>query len=198
MSTTYMIGFFQSGELVFNVNNYSSFKYMYRKTAREFSLLASREIHRKINSKISENGDLVGKFVTFTDDIQFDLSTEDKMILHMYMINNDECITFVTDGHYNVPIIWQVVKKIVSEDSSSRENIAKEFVNMIPDKKDKIADLKLSMDEVKNIMTKNIETVIERGEHIDDLVAKSDDLSMKSKHFYKATRKLNRNCCIIS
>ena len=39
-----------------------------------------------------------------------------------------------------------------------------------------------------------IEAVLERGEKLDDLVDKSEALSMQSKAFYKTARKTN-SCC---
>lgn len=39
-----------------------------------------------------------------------------------------------------------------------------------------------------------IEAVLQRGEKLDDLVSKSEGLSMQSKAFYKTARKTN-SCC---
>lgn len=39
-----------------------------------------------------------------------------------------------------------------------------------------------------------IEAVLERGEKLDDLVSKSEMLSLQSKTFYKTARKTN-SCC---
>jgi synaptobrevin homolog YKT6 len=41
------------------------------------------------------------------------------------------------------------------------------------------------LDETKIVLHKTIEKVLERGEKIDDLVAKSDGLSAQSKMFYR-------------
>jgi synaptobrevin homolog YKT6 len=51
-------------------------------------------------------------------------------------------------------------------------------------------------DETKVILHKTIESVLERGQRLDDLVAKSEDLSMASQMFYKQARKTN-SCCTI-
>jgi synaptobrevin family protein YKT6 len=50
------------------------------------------------------------------------------------------------------------------------------------------------IEEVKLIMVENIDKVLERGEKIDDLVEKSNTLSIESKKFYKKSKKLN-SCC---
>lgn len=41
------------------------------------------------------------------------------------------------------------------------------------------------LDETKIVLHKTIESVLERGEKIDNLVAKSDGLSSQSKLFYQ-------------
>ncbi len=43
---------------------------------------------------------------------------------------------------------------------------------------------------------KTIESVLERGAKLDDLVAKSEELSMSSKVFYKTAKQTN-SCCKI-
>lgn len=59
---------------------------------------------------------------------------------------------------------------------------------------DKIIKIQKTIDETKAIMMENINTLIERGQSIDDMVAKSEILSESSKIFYDGTRKLNRRC----
>ena len=50
------------------------------------------------------------------------------------------------------------------------------------------------LDETKDILHKNMETLLDRGEKLDDLVDKSEGLSMSSKMFYKQAKKAN-GCC---
>ena len=40
-------------------------------------------------------------------------------------------------------------------------------------------------------------TVLERGEKLDNLVERSDELSKQSKLFYKQARKTN-SCCVVA
>jgi synaptobrevin family protein YKT6 len=44
--------------------------------------------------------------------------------------------------------------------------------------------------------SKTIDNVLERGEKLDDLVSKSQDLSSQSKVFYKQAKKTN-SCCVV-
>lgn len=63
-----------------------------------------------------------------------------------------------------------------------------------PTKADMITKLQADVDETKIILHSTITALLERGEKLDDLVAKSDDLSAQSKMFYKTARKTNQ-CC---
>ena len=46
-------------------------------------------------------------------------------------------------------------------------------------------------------VSKTIDNLLERGEKLDSLVERSDDLSKQSKMFYKQARKTN-SCCVVS
>lgn len=45
-----------------------------------------------------------------------------------------------------------------------------------PEQKDKVQTLKDQVDGVTNIMTQNVNRIIARGERLDDLMGKSEDL----------------------
>ena len=53
-----------------------------------------------------------------------------------------------------------------------------------PKQADSIMKIQKELDETKIVLHKTIESVLERGEKIDNLVAKSDGLSAQSKMFY--------------
>lgn len=59
-----------------------------------------------------------------------------------------------------------------------------------------IARIQQELDETKIILHKAIDSVLQRGEKLDDLVAKSSDLSAQSKMFYKSAKKQN-SCCLV-
>lgn len=61
---------------------------------------------------------------------------------------------------------------------------------------DKITMLNKQITDIKIIMVKNIEQILDRGEKLDVLIEKSKDLSDKAKLFYIETKKVNK-CCII-
>lgn len=63
-----------------------------------------------------------------------------------------------------------------------------------PKEADAMTKLQNDLDETKIILHSTIENILQRGEKLDNLVAKSDDLSTQSKIFYKTARKTNQ-CC---
>uniref|UniRef100_A0A093VD42 Synaptobrevin homolog YKT6 n=1 Tax=Talaromyces marneffei PM1 TaxID=1077442 RepID=A0A093VD42_TALMA len=65
-----------------------------------------------------------------------------------------------------------------------------------PSQADSIMKIQQELDQTKIVLHKTIESVLERGEKIDSLVAKSDGLSAQSKMFYTQAKKQN-SCCIV-
>lgn len=53
-----------------------------------------------------------------------------------------------------------------------------------PQQADSIMKIRSELDETRIVLHKTIESVLQRGEKIDDLVAKSEELSSQSKQFY--------------
>lgn len=73
------------------------------------------------------------------------------------------------------------------------------YVNQYQDPKqaDPLLRMQEDLDETKIILRNTIEQVLVRGEKLDDLVSKSEDLSAQSKAFYKTAKKTN-SCCNFS
>ena len=65
-----------------------------------------------------------------------------------------------------------------------------------PSKADKISAIQKELDETTAVLSKTIDNVLERGEKLDDLVDKSQELSTKSRVFYKQAKKTN-SCCVL-
>ncbi|XP_026752711.1 synaptobrevin homolog YKT6 [Galleria mellonella] len=63
-----------------------------------------------------------------------------------------------------------------------------------PREADALTKIQNDLDETKIILHDTIKAVLERGEKLDDLVEKSNSLSLHSKTFYKTARKTN-SCC---
>lgn len=59
-----------------------------------------------------------------------------------------------------------------------------------------IAAVQRELDQTKIVLHKTIESVLERGEKLDTLVQKSDELGLMSKGFYKQAKQQN-SCCVV-
>ncbi|XP_026190032.1 VAMP-like protein YKT61 [Cyclospora cayetanensis] len=59
---------------------------------------------------------------------------------------------------------------------------------------DKLLKVQRELDEVKDVMLKNIDELLQRGEKLDDLMQRSEDLSNTSYQFYRQAKKTN-SCC---
>uniref|UniRef100_A0A4W3HMR9 Si:ch73-234b20.5 n=1 Tax=Callorhinchus milii TaxID=7868 RepID=A0A4W3HMR9_CALMI len=57
---------------------------------------------------------------------------------------------------------------------------------------DKLSDLQDQVDDVSGIMRQNIDKVLERGEKLDDLIVKTDDLQATADSFQKTSTKIAR------
>lgn len=65
-----------------------------------------------------------------------------------------------------------------------------------PQAADPMMKVQRELDETKIVLHKTMESLLQRGEKLDDLVNKSDQLSSQSKMFYKTAKKTN-SCCYL-
>ena len=66
-----------------------------------------------------------------------------------------------------------------------------------PHEADKILRIQRELDETKIVLHKTIDSVLARGEKLDNLVDKSTDLSLASQMFYKQAKKQNQCCTMM-
>jgi synaptobrevin family protein YKT6 len=136
---------------------------------------------------------------------------EQSYCFHAYGRTEGVCGIIISDQEYPSLVAHQILGKIVDEflsqhpPSSFRNSDAKvpfpqlrEYLNKYqdPQQADSIMKIQKELDETKVVLHKTIESVLERGEKIDSLVAKSDGLSAQSKMFYTQAKKQN-SCCTV-
>lgn len=98
------------------------------------------------------------------------------------------------------PVEWNECPP--AEDPSERVIMPCEAVeaNLVtfqnPTEADKITRMQKELDDVKEILHKSIEQVLQRGEKLDDIVSKSSELSSAAKAFYD-TSKNQTSCCVL-
>lgn len=127
---------------------------------------------------------------------------------HAYGRSEGVCGIIISDHAYPAMVAHQLLSKVVDEFLSKNPRSAwadipgaasnngtppvpfPELVDYLqkyqdPQQADSIMKIQRELDETKIVLHKTIESVLQRGEKIDDLVAKSDGLSAQSKMFYR-------------
>ncbi|EEQ86184.1 hypothetical protein RJZ56_002811 [Blastomyces dermatitidis] len=61
---------------------------------------------------------------------------------------------------------------------------------------DRITEIQDQLDDVKRVMHRTIDEALRKGEKLDSLIAKSDNLSMQSRAFAAQAKKQN-SCCVV-
>jgi synaptobrevin family protein YKT6 len=90
---------------------------------------------------------------------------------------------------------WQSVSQDESHNSVAVQNLLKTAQD--PTQASKLQRVQAQVDQIKNIVTKDIELLLRNGESIEDLMDKSEDLENSSKAFLKKTKKMNKRCCVV-
>lgn len=138
---------------------------------------------------------------------------EQDYTFHAYGRTEGICGIIISSQDYPALVAHQLLSKVVDEfltkhprsswiSLSSGQTLPfpelKEYVAKYqdPHQADSIMKIQKELDETKIVLHKTIESVLQRGEKIDDLVAKSDGLSAQSKMFYTQAKKQN-SCCVL-
>ncbi|SPJ81738.1 probable YKT6 - SNARE protein for Endoplasmic Reticulum-Golgi transport [Fusarium torulosum] len=130
---------------------------------------------------------------------------EQDYTFHAYGRTEGICGILISDHQYPALVAHQLLSKVVDEfltkhPPSSWANGTPRLLfpdlrgylmnYQDPQQADSIMKLQKELDETKIILHKTIQSVLQRGEKIDDLVAKSDDLTTQSKMFYRKEAQL--------
>jgi synaptobrevin family protein YKT6 len=158
------------------------------------------------------------EFITFTSKILAERTAtcsrqsvnEAEYVFHIYVRNDNLVGVCLSDHDYPHRVAHTLVTKIlddftaqvprgqwstgseVSGFSGPLDVYLKKYQD--PATADPMTKVQNELDETKIILHSTIKAVLERGEKLDDLVAKSEELSMQSKTFYKTAKKTN-SCC---
>ncbi len=92
---------------------------------------------------------------------------------------------------------WPTYSEDAKQSSSELQELLIKY--QTPHNEDSIAKITKDLEQTKTVLHESIDKMLERGEKIDKIVEKSQDLSSQSKLFYKRSKKLNSwcgSCCI--
>jgi len=135
---------------------------------------------------------------------------EGEYMCHVYVRRDNLAGVVISDHEYPSRVSHTLITKVLDEFSqiipaSSWPDLTERDITFPqlntylakyqnPCEADAMTKIQSDLDETKIILHNTIEAVLERGEKLDDLVAKSEGLSIQSKAFYKTARKTN-SCC---
>ena len=84
------------------------------------------------------------------------------------------------------------IDKNPNELDNTLQELIKQYQN--PSNTDNILKITKDLEDTRITLHDSIDKMLERGDNINNLVEKSNDLSLQSKKFYKKTKKLNSWC----
>ncbi|RZC41001.1 synaptobrevin -like protein YKT6, partial [Asbolus verrucosus] len=138
---------------------------------------------------------------------------EGEYMCHVYVRSDNLAGVVISDHEYPTRVSHTLITRILDEFSqkipppswpslTERDVAFPQLNNYLakyqnPREADAMTKIQEDLDETKIILHHAIESVLQRGEKLDDLVAKSEGLSIQSKAFYKTARKTN-SCCTFS
>lgn len=162
----------------------------------------------------------IQEFMTFTSALLVERSAigsrasvkEQDYLCHVYVRNDKLGAVVIADGEYPSRVCFTLLDKVLEEFSRQVSSIdwpsgspdtityaaldgyLSKYQN--PREADAMSKVQAELDETKIILHSTMESLLERGEKLDDLVQKSEHLGTQSKAFYKTARKQN-SCCVV-
>lgn len=137
---------------------------------------------------------------------------EQEYMCHVYVRSDSLSGVIVSDHEYPQRVSFTLLNKVLDEFAAKHASFQwsaagdsglpypelPEFLSKYqnPREADAMTKIQSDLDETKIILHNTIEAVLARGEKLDDLVEKSEGLSMQSKAFYKTAKKTN-SCCTL-
>lgn len=127
-----------------------------------------------------------------------------------FVVLNGLAAVVVTDKEYPERVAFSLLGKVIVEfesefgqawrDVAQDQNLEplflKEALNEFQDprKADKLVAIQEDLSEITQVMRQNLEELVSRGESLDSLMAKSEDLSHRSSELHRKAKKQNA-CC---
>ncbi|KAI3638209.1 hypothetical protein MIR68_003820 [Amoeboaphelidium protococcarum] len=184
------------GKIVVGEYELSQFSYFQRGSIQEFMNFFSRTLAEKTpnpgDRQSVENQEYIGHIHTRRQDLSAVLIADKEYPRRVaFAVLNEALDQFLRQ----CPDAQQWTGASASVQSflnNTLKQLMAKYQN--PAQADSLLRVQKELDETKIVMHKTIESVLERGDRLEDLVAKSDELSTASKTFYKTAKKTN-SCC---
>ncbi|KTD26207.1 R-SNARE family protein [Legionella israelensis] len=118
--------------------------------------------------------------------------------LHAQRHMDDYCIIITDQLLSRGQLAHLTTYLLVLEEKVNKSIVFKDFEQYCSDRK--LRQIKEELEETKKIMTDNIDKLLERGERIEQLIEKTEELSRNAKQFKHEAEELNRcwpSCTIL-
>ncbi len=156
----------------------SSVSYFQRRAAREFIVMISREIvFRMRPSRQSVD--------------------HEQYTIHAHLCADDTACVFVCDKDYPTRVAYACMGQLLIDcsDSDRLQELIVEWQD--PKRADKLSKVHDDLDRTIDVVRTTIAAVLDRGQRLEDLVARSEDLSASSRLFYQNAADANRCCALM-
>jgi len=96
-------------------------------------------------------------------------------------------------------VCWSCLEDIVNNYTKSSNKVSTMLRNTMmkwnDPESDKISLIKSKVDDIKNVMVKNIDDILKRGETLEDLQVKTEEMASVAHNFNVITRKVKNKMC---
>jgi synaptobrevin family protein YKT6 len=168
--------------------------------AREFSDISF--IYRKNAIEICDFA--VKNLVTSPKPDRF-MSAQEKQFLFQILRKEAIAIVVITSDDYPTRVSFTICKEVMTEFDKRGGHFPGGRCEMIhraiveyqnPQNADKLLKIQQNLDECRDIMTQNLQAAMARGESLEEMAAKSQEISDQSKLFVVEAAKM-KGCCSI-
>ncbi len=168
----YCINIYENGQKIASKKNLDKFGFFERKTIGEFMDFFSSTLIKESTGNL--------------------FSVDEKSYrIHIFK-KNDMAYAIITDQEYPDYCVRDIYMKV------NKTNIDTVFSYYLHGAiNDPLKQINNDVNEIKKIMISSIDKVLDRGEKLDILIDKSEELDESSKRFLKRAKKLN-SCCVVS
>jgi len=137
---------------------------------------------------------------------------KDDYYIHVYKRADGLCGTCTCDAEYPPRIAFSLLTKLLEDFELQNKEWSKVTVSdsvewppleeqlqkyQDPASADQIMKIQKNLDETRDVLHGTIESVLQRGEKLEDLVERSGELSAQSKLFYKQAKRANSCCAVV-
>lgn len=179
----FCISVYDSRELAFSAKDLSSIGYFQRSNVAQFMDFFGKTIVERLPKDITQM-----------------CVTEEIYRCYIYQ-REGYCCLLISDQEYPERVATKVCRDVATQ--ATLQNIDQGGLqetltrSQDPTLVNQLHHIQSELEDVRELLHKSMESILERGEKLENLVQRSEELSASSKMFYRSARKTN-SCCVLS